>query len=573
MVGALRGRTAIHLQGTSRLNIGSIFDRLKLRRLQAFRRRRVAARTRPEQEPALRADLFSAEQMERHGRVLAAQHRLRERSQADLLLGRLADNEAVITDSCERMTKATRRKRRITPAGEWLLDNFYLIEEQIRTARRHLPKGYSRELPRLDNGASAGLPRVYDIALEIISHGDGRVDTASLHRFIHAYQEVTPLKLGELWAIPIMLRLALIENLRRVAARVIADWGHRGRAVRWADSMTATAERDPNSVVLVVADMARSDPPMNSPFVAEMARRLQGQSPALALPLSWIEQRLSESGQSIEHLVQLEAQQQAAAQVTVGNSIGSLRVLSAIDWRDFVERASLIEQQFREDPAGVYAAMDFATRDRYRHVVEQLARQHRLDEIQVAQATVELCRTAIRTEAAPSLPRHVGFYLIDRGRPELEQHLGIRPRWGERLRRRFDRAPVTIYLGLLFVLTIAFAEPLVMAAVAGGLATWASILIAVMALILASQLGSSLLNWMATLSVSPQLLPRMNYAHGIPASARTMVVIPSLVARAQDVEELVESLEVRFLGNRDEHLHFALLTDFSDADSETLPGD
>jgi cyclic beta-1,2-glucan synthetase len=573
MVGALRGRTAIHLQGTSRLNIGSIFDRLKLRRLQAFRRRRVAARTRPEQEPALRADLFSAEQMERHGRVLAAQHRLRERSQADLLLGRLADNEAVITDSCERMTKATRRKRRITPAGEWLLDNFYLIEEQIRTARRHLPKGYSRELPRLDNGASAGLPRVYDIALEIISHGDGRVDTASLHRFIHAYQEVTPLKLGELWAIPIMLRLALIENLRRVAARVIADWGHRGRAVRWADAMTATAERDPNSVVLVVADMARSDPPMNSPFVAEMARRLQGQSPALALPLSWIEQRLSESGQSIEHLVQLEAQQQAAAQVTVGNSIGSLRVLSAIDWRDFVERASLIEQQFREDPAGVYAAMDFATRDRYRHVVEQLARQHRLDEIRVAEATVELCRTAIRTEAAPSLPRHVGFYLIDRGRPQLEQHLGIRPRWGERLRRRFDRAPVTIYLGLLFVLTIAFAEPLVMAAVAGGLATWASILIAVMALILASQLGSSLLNWMATLSVSPQLLPRMNYAHGIPASARTMVVIPSLVARAQDVEELVESLEVRFLGNRDEHLHFALLTDFSDADSETLPGD
>src|SRR6185437_12645163 len=180
-------------QGTSRLNIGSLLDRLKWRRLQALRRRRVASRTRPEQEPALRAELFSAEQMERHGRVLAAQHRLRERSHADLLLGRLADNEAVITHICERLTDATRRKRRITPAGEWLLDNFYLIEEQIRTARRHLPRGYSRELPRLDNGASAGLPRVYDIALEIIAHGDGRIDTAGLHRFIHAYQEVTPL--------------------------------------------------------------------------------------------------------------------------------------------------------------------------------------------------------------------------------------------------------------------------------------------------------------------------------------------------------------------------------------------
>ncbi|MGB5851000.1 MAG: cyclic beta 1-2 glucan synthetase, partial [Rhodanobacter sp.] len=369
------------------MNIGSVLDRLKLRRLQAFRRRRVAARTRPEQEPALRAELFSAEQMEHYGRELAGQHRLRERSSADLLLGRLDDNEAVITHSCERLTQATRRKRRITPAAEWLLDNFYLIEEQIRIARRHLPKGYSRELPRLDNGASAGLPRVYDIALEIIAHGDGRIDTAGLHRFIHAYQEVTPLRLGELWAIPIMLRLALIENLRRVAARVMADWRHRGQAARWADAMTATAERAPNSVVLVVADMARSDPPMNGPFVAEMARRLQGQSPALALPLSWIEQRLSESGQSIEHLVQREAQQQAAAQVSVSNSIGSLRLLSAVDWRDFVERVSLVEQQLREDPAGVYAAMNFATRDRYRHVVEQLARQHRLDEVRVAAAT------------------------------------------------------------------------------------------------------------------------------------------------------------------------------------------
>ena len=147
------------------MSIGTILELLKPRRLQAFRRRRAAERTRPEQEPALRAELFSAEQMEQHGRTLAAQHRLSARSSVDLLLGRLDDNEAVLTHTCERLTGATRRKRRVTPAGEWLLDNFYLIEEQIRIARRHLPKGYSRELPRLASGPSTGLPRVYDIAL------------------------------------------------------------------------------------------------------------------------------------------------------------------------------------------------------------------------------------------------------------------------------------------------------------------------------------------------------------------------------------------------------------------------
>ncbi|MHB1058592.1 MAG: GH36-type glycosyl hydrolase domain-containing protein [Rhodanobacter sp.] len=551
------------------MNIGNLLDLFKLRRLRAFRRRRAADRSRPEQEPALRAELFSIEQMERHGRALAGQHRLSPRSSIDLLLARLADNEAVLTHACERLTSATRKRLRITPAGEWLLDNFYLVEEQIRIARRHLPKGYSRELPRLANGPSRDLPRVYDIALEIISHGDGRVDTHSLRRFIGAYQDVTALSLGELWAIPIMLRLALIENLRRVAARVMADWRHRGKAARWAERMTATAERDPNSVVLVVADMARSNPPMNGPFVAEMARRLQGQSPALALPLSWIEQRLAASGQSIEHLVQLEAQQQAANQVSIGNSIGSLRTLSAIDWRDFVEHCSLVEQCLRQDPAGVYAAMDFATRDRYRHAVEAMARHRRPTELQVAEAAIELCRS----DAGTAPPQHVGLYLIDRGRRTLERRLGIRPKLSEALRRGFDRAPLPIYLGLLALLTFAFAQPLVAAAAHDRLPWWALLAIAVPAIILTSQLGLSLLNWMATLSIAPRQLPRMDYTHGIPAGARTLVAIPSLFASAHDVEELVEALEVRFLGNRDEHLHFALLTDFTDADSETLPGD
>jgi cyclic beta-1,2-glucan synthetase len=555
------------------LNTRRLLDLLQLRRLQAFRRHRAAARTRPEEEPALRSELFSADQMERYGRVLAGQHQLSPRTSSDLLLTRLADNEAVVTHTCERLTNATRRKRRITPAGEWLLDNFYLVEEQIRIARRHLPKGYSRELPRLHNGPSAGLPRVYDIALEIISHGDGRVDTSSLQRFVAAYQTVTPLKLGELWAIPIMLRLALIENLRRVSARVMADWRFRGKAVRWSDSMIATAEHTPNDVVLVVADMARSNPPMNGSFVAEMARRLQGQSPALALPLSWIEQRLSESGQSIEHLIQLEAQQQAANQVAISNSIGSLRALSAIDWRDFVERASVVEQELRQDPVDIYGAMDFATRDRYRHVIESLARHHRVTELQVAEMTLALAQDGEAGAITPAIPRHVGFYLIDKGRPQLEDRLGIRPKWTERLRRRFDRAPLPIYLGLLALTTFAFAEPLVAAAADDDLSLWALIALAVPATILASQLGLSLLNWMATLAIAPQPLPRMNYASGIPASARTMVAIPCMFSSAHDVEELIESLEVRFLGNRDEHLHFALLSDFTDADQQSLPGD
>src|SRR5438128_2053082 len=188
-------------------------------------------------EPPLRSELFSADQMERHGRVLAAAHRLAAGRAGDLLLPRLAENARILVEVRDELTAAVTARRRITPAGDWLLDNFHLIDEQIRMARRHLPKGYSRELPRLAQGARAGFPRVYHLALEAISHGDGRVDAESLERFVGAYQSVTPLKMGELWAIPIMLRLALIENLRRVGLRVSASAAERDRAGAWADQM------------------------------------------------------------------------------------------------------------------------------------------------------------------------------------------------------------------------------------------------------------------------------------------------------------------------------------------------
>ena len=279
-----------------------------LLRLRASLRRGSSAQKRGGDELPLRSELFSADQMEQHGKTLAKSHKLSLGRAPDQLLARLAENEGVLIGARNLLTDAVKTNRRITPAGEWLLDNFYLIEEQIRTAKRHLPKGYSRELPFLLDGPSAGFPRVYDIALDAISHGDGRVDSEGLSSFVEAYQTVTVLKLGELWAIPIMLRLALIENLRRVGARVAADRTDRNHADYWADQMTEIAEKDPKSLILVIADMARSGPTMVSSFVAEFARRLQGQGPALAMPLTWIEQRLSESGLTIEQLVQSENQ-------------------------------------------------------------------------------------------------------------------------------------------------------------------------------------------------------------------------------------------------------------------------
>src|SRR6478736_4543608 len=340
------------------------------------------------EKPPLRSELFSAEQMEVHAKHLAASHQLGFEPAPELLLKNLDENEEVLLRVTHLLQDAVKEKSRITPAGEWLLDNFYLIEEQIRLGKRHLPKGYSKGLPRLSNSASAGYPRVYDIAIEIISHSDGRVDVQSLSNFIFDYQKVSELTIGELWAIPIMLRLALLENLSRVAARIAIDRIDSAQANHWAKKIIDTAERNKKDLVLVIADMARSNPPMVSAFVAEFSRKLQWKGPDLSLPLTWIEQHLSEQGTTINAMVLDENQKQAADQVSMSNSISSLRLLAKMDGREIVETLSVIEHELRKDVDGFYSRMDFHTRDHYRHAVEKIAKHSKLSEKQVAECAI-----------------------------------------------------------------------------------------------------------------------------------------------------------------------------------------
>lgn len=524
------------------------------------------------EELPLRSELFSGDQMELYGGILAASHEVSSSRGTAQLLARLDENEKTLFDICNVLTEAVTADQLLTPAGEWLYDNFYLIEEQIRTARRHLPKSYSRELPLLANGTSADLPRVYDIALQAISHGDGRVDTESLRRFVAAYQAVANLQLGELWAIPIMLRLALIENLRRVGVHVAAGRIDRNLADAWADEITKVAEKDPKSLVLVIADMARSNPPMTTPFISELARRLQGQGPSLALPLTWIEQRLAESNQTIDQMVQLGNQQQAADQVSISNSINSLRKLGGIDWREFVETTSIVEQTLREDPDGVYGRMDFASRDHYRHAVERLAKASPVSEVEVARLALRLAREAAENEN-DSARAHVGFYLVDRGLPDLEKAAQVSPSLRDKFWRTGRQYPLFCYLGAIGLITLTLVSMLLFEAYSDGASGWLLAAAGVLSLFAMSQLAVSLVNWITPLLVRPHYLSRMDFSKGIPPTLRTLVVVPTMLTNESDILNLIEALEVRFLANRDVNLDFALLTDFKDANLETLPED
>ncbi|MFV9503709.1 MAG: GH36-type glycosyl hydrolase domain-containing protein [Oscillochloridaceae bacterium umkhey_bin13] len=530
----------------------------------------------------LRGDLLSAEQLDGLAFTLA-------RDQADAVVRphggnrlrkALDHDERQIAEAHHLLGTDLRLSLPISPAAEWLIDNAYLVTEQLRTIRHDLPQGYYHQLPKLRRGLLTDLPRVYAIALALISHTDGRVDAAVLLRFLSAYQAITPLQMGELWAVAIMLRIGLVKNLSRLAAQVLQVRTLRHEADTWAEQLLDAPSETRGAEVLRALSQAHPTLPLT--LAAQLLRRLRAHEGEhdIGRVVTWLETQSVTPHATIESLVHEEHQRQAANQVAVGNTISSMRALSAIDWSEWFAQVSQIEQLLGRDPAGAYARSTSATRDRYRHAVEDLARGAHLSEEEVAR------RAVASAEAATALDlrqRHVGYYLVGAGRSVFAAQLGYQPPPLVCARNAVLAHPTAWYLGAIGTTTAAI--------VAGGLwlARWKShtsdatheqqgadrqlLLGAALLLIPANALAGELVNRAITSILPPHVLPRLDLSAGIPAELTTMVVMPTLLLTPDSVGRQLDTLEVIALANQDPNLHFALLTDFADALEENMPED
>jgi cyclic beta-1,2-glucan synthetase len=518
----------------------------------------------------IRDELYSIERLEQFAVTLAAQHKIAEKPQrVNLLLPRLEENSRALVAAYGALAESIRREHVISPAAEWLVDNFHIVDDQVREIREDLPKSYYRELPKLSDGPLRNYPRIYAFAVALIAHTDSHLDTETLRRFINAYQKTSPLSLGELWAVPISLRLALVENLRRLTDRIAASRNERDEADTLADRMLEAGQRQPQDLISL---LPRTRRPLGSAFVVQLTQRLRDQDPAMMAVVEELEQRLKKEGLSLGKLVQEEHHRQAAAQVTVGNIITSMRLLSTLDWKDFFEKVSLIDPVLKKDPAGVYARMDFATRDRYRHAIERVSKGVKKSELEIAQRVLELAQAA-RAANEDIAHSHVGYFLIDKGVARLEEHVGYRAPLGERVFRAIERHATMAFLGTLGLVTLLFVILLVVALVYSGAGIAITIIGTVLALIPASDLIVSVVNWDVTHIFPPKLLPKLDLSKGIPTDACTMVVVPVILFDESTIETLIDKLEIAYLANRDEHLYFALLGDFADASTEEVPDD
>jgi cyclic beta-1,2-glucan synthetase len=475
---------------------GDIF-RTTIRDLQMNENLPSAVFTSDLEEP-IRAELFSLERLEQHAESLAAAQTITsESSWGRSLIPRVKENGRVLLDSYRVIARAIQEEHTITPAAEWLVDNFHIVDEQLREIRDDLPAGYYHKLPKLAAGHLQGYPRVFGVAWAFVAHTDSRFDPEALHRFVAAYQRVQPLTIGELWALAITLRVVLVENLRRIAERIVRSRVGRKEADALADNLLGSGGQ--SAILPALQRFEKAS--LETAFTVQLVQRLRDLDPKVGPVLLWLDQRLALAGTTADEIVRTEHQQQGAMSLSVRNIITSMRLISAFDWREFFENVSLVDEILRKETR--FAEMDFSTRDDYRHAIETLSRGSKHSEIEIAQQVVRRVQHAIRDRSeGPSdagmsggeSETEPGYHLISRGRPAFERELGFHVSWKRRLLRLYVRSAVPGYLGTITIATAALLALPLWRARQGGMAAGGLLLLGLLAAVPASDLAIALLN-------------------------------------------------------------------------------
>lgn len=527
-------------------------------------------------EEPIRSEIFSLERLKQHAESLALTQTVTNNPKIGYNLAeRLKDNRKIFSDCYHTIGKAVNEKQAITPAAEWLIDNFHIVEGQLRDISEHLPIGFYKELPKLSEGHLKGYPRVYGLSWAFVAHTDSRFDPELLTQFVKAYQNVQPLTIGEIWAIAITLRVVLVENLRRLSVRILSSMQARKSADLLADELLGLSTGSiPETLEVYLKGFEGKQ--LRKSFLVHLIQRLRYHDPAVASTMQWVHKKLAEMNLTADEIVALEHNNQSAANVTVRNIITSMRLISAFDWRTFFESISLADDTLNINP--VFAAMDFTSQDRYRHAIEELNKGSKCSELDITKLVIlktEQYKTEQQLSGEPVEEKKTdpGYHLISTGRKALEKEIQFNPSLGSKILDFYISNAKFGYLStiLLFACILLFIP--IYFSFLSGVSLFGILLLSIFGFFPASDIAVPLLNKIVAKFAKPAYLPRLKLIDGVPASMKTFVVVPILLIDKETIEEHIEQLEVHYLSNPGGVVHFALLSDWKDSITECCSGD
>ncbi len=510
----------------------------------------------------------NGEDLEKHAMQISKNYSYATKSNCRRkLFGSLDISYKKIIEGYEHIDRDVREKKDVAPASEWLLDNLYLIEKEYKHIKHNMPKSYYKDLPVIKKGMMKGYPRIYHIAVELVSHTDARIDEHIIERFIRAYQSNSVLTSGEIWSLPIMLRIALIQNISKITEKIVMNSKEKSEADKIADRLINAVENQKTKEE--VYRISREDINFTSHFTERLLKVLRDNGIDSSEIYEWIDERLEMKETNSEKMINLDHQEQATYQVSIGNSISSIREVEALNWRESFEHLSFVENVLREDPANIYSTMDFESRDYYRHRVEKLANIMKKPESFIAKKAVQCAEEAEMVEGR-EFEKHVGYYLVDDGVDCLKKKSYFKDKGIHGIKNSMKSSSVGYYVGVIAIGTIIAMSIFLAVSYMNDTnrALWRYVVAGFILIVPCSEIIVSVLNWSINNLTTPRFISKIEYKEGIGEENRTIVVIPTIINSVQKVHELLKNIEVYHLANLDDNIYFTLLSDFQDSSTE-----
>ncbi|HZK71694.1 MAG TPA: hypothetical protein VFD03_09310 [Clostridia bacterium] len=512
---------------------------------------------------------LSLEELERHAKITACEQTSIKKHSGFFrwLLRGLKSNHRYIYFVYKNLNDNSKRLRGVSPAAEWLLDNYYIIEEQVKNIKKDLKRKNYSKLPTLKNSALAGYPRVYAIATQLVSHTDGKIEAKLIEEYLKAYQSVNVLTENELWAVSLMIRIALIENIRTACNKIEAARIQHEKVDIIFENVDINEAKELERLKYSINSYLKTLNQPDSSFIEHLAYRLRRVGKSSSVILRQIDFYLTRLGMDIETLTQQEHSIQALNKMRIENCILSLKYISSLDWIDVFENISHVEAILQKDPMGVYALMDMESKSLYRKKIEAFAKRFNASEVHVANCVYELAEENADTKTKHS---HVGYYLIDRGNKKLEEIIALKHTESYGLLYMLIKRPKILYFGLIIFLISCLTVTLSLYTFYNTInhSIVLTIITAFIVLIPSSEASILLVNKIVGIIYKPAILPKLNFNESIPDDSSTMIVIPTLLSSKKRVDEMIKNLELHYLANKNENLYFSISGDFKDGNNE-----
>ena len=502
--------------------------------------------------------ILDEEQLKNHLEKMAMQHTLKKQSNKNTYpIPQLLENYVKIKKVYQLLNEHIKLDISIHPAGEWILDNFYIIEESVKQIEKEMSIKKYINFTGIQNGKYKGFARIYVLATEIVAYTDNKISSENLESYLQAYQTKKTLNMEEIWNIGIFLQIAIINNIAEICEKIYSSQIQKYKVKSIIERLVENKEKSDLKYTQVAGERLKNVElkSMRYPFIEYMSYSLKKYGKRAYGYLNILEEEVEKVGITVAEAIQKEHFDIAISKISMANCITSIKRIQRINFLDIFEKINGVEGILNNEPAKIYENMEYKTKEYYRNTIKEIAKKTNMSEIYVAKKVVELCSQAKNGERES----HIGYYLIDDGKEKLYKKLEYK----EHILKQETK--VKIYIATIVILTIVISA-LISQALTKELVK--RILFTILLLIPISEIVIQTIQYILGKVVKPKLIPKMELKNGISKENATFVVIPTIIKSKEKVQELFEKMEVFYLANKSPNLYFAVLGDCSESNMQ-----